>query len=189
MLLALALDRLAATRRLGTQYIGLLGVCLAVLPLVPAPLKTAPRPATPAFFTDGTWKSYVRKGESLVPVPLPDPGNAEALHWQQEAGLGFKLPGGYFNGPYGKDRIGIYGAAPRYTSQLLRDVRYTGVIPEIGGNLRAQTKRDFAYWKAGALVVAPQPHDDALRKAVTELVGRDGKWVHGVWVWDLHTGG
>ncbi|MFC8518225.1 glycosyltransferase [Streptomyces sp. NPDC057257] len=189
MLLALALQRLMAMRtRLGTQYLGLLGLCLALIPLIPAPLRTVERPATPAFFTDGTWKSYVRDGESLVTVPLPDPGNAEALHWQQRAGLGFKLPGGYFNGPYGPDRIGIYGASPRYTSNMLRDVRYTGLVPAIGKNWRAQAQRDFAFWKAGALVVAPQSHDDALRKAVTELVGRDGKWVDGVWVWDLHKG-
>ncbi|GAA3800245.1 hypothetical protein GCM10022403_038180 [Streptomyces coacervatus] len=188
MLLALALDRLMATRNLGTQYVGLLGVCLALLPLVPAPLKTVERPATPAFFTDGAWRPYVRKGESLVTVPLPGAGDAQALHWQQRAGLGFKLPGGYFNGPYGADRIGIYGASPRYTSDMLSDVRDTGVVPELGRNWQAQAQRDFAYWKAGALVVAPGLHDEALRRAVTELVGRPGKWVAGVWVWDLHDG-
>ncbi|WP_324789870.1 dolichyl-phosphate beta-glucosyltransferase [Streptomyces sp. H51] len=186
MLLALAVDRLAATRSTGTQYIGLLGVCLALLPLIPAPLKAVDRAETPAFFTDGAWQRYVGEGESLVTVPLPDPGNAEALHWQTEAGLGFRLPGGYFNGPYGDDRIGIYGAPPRYTSNMLREVRYTGVVPAIGENWRAQARRDFAFWKAGVLVVAPQQHDDALRRAVTELVGREGKWVDGVWVWDLH---
>ncbi|MEU5094546.1 dolichyl-phosphate beta-glucosyltransferase [Streptomyces sp. NPDC020996] len=186
MLLALAVDKLAATRSPGTQYIGLLGVCLALLPLIPAPLKAVDRAGTPAFFTDGAWKRYVGDGESLVTVPLPDPGNAEALHWQTEAGLGFRLPGGYFNGPYGDDRIGIYGAVPRYTSNMLREVRYTGVVPAIGKNWRAQARRDFAFWKAGVLVVAPQQHDGALRKAVTELVGREGKWVDGVWVWDLH---
>ncbi|MGW3120760.1 dolichyl-phosphate beta-glucosyltransferase [Streptomyces sp. NPDC001107] len=186
MLLAVALDRLTATRTPGTQYLGLLGVCLALLPLVPAPLKTVERPATPAFFTDGAWRPYVRKGESLVTVPLPDAGDAEALHWQQQAGLGFRLPGGYFNGPYGKDRIGIYGASPRYTSDLLSDVRDTGVVPKLDATWHAQAQRDFAYWRAGALVVAPGPHDEALRRAVTELVGRPGKWVAGVWVWDLH---
>ncbi|MHB9860148.1 dolichyl-phosphate beta-glucosyltransferase [Streptomyces sp. YIM S03343] len=186
MLLALAVDRLAATRELGTQYLGLLAIALAIIPIVPSPLKAVDRAEVPAFITTGMWKSYVKDGESLVPLPLPDPGAAEALHWQTDADLGFKLPGGYFNGPYGEDHIGIYGASPRYTSNMLRDVRYTGVIPTIGKNWQAQAKQDFAYWKAGALVVAPQPHDDALRQAVQKLVGRPGKWTGGVWVWDLH---
>jgi glycosyltransferase involved in cell wall biosynthesis len=188
MLLALALEGLAATRHRGTQYLGLLGVCLALLPLVPAPLKTVARAETPAFFTDGTYQSYVHAGESLVTVPLPDAGDATPLRWQEEADYGFRLPGGYFNGPWGKERRGIYGAAPRYTSQLFSDVRDTGVVPEIGENWRAQAARDLAYWKAGVLVVAPQPHADALRRALRELMGRDGKWVDGVWVWDLHKG-
>lgn len=188
MLLAIAVDRLAATREMGTQYVGLLAVCLALLPLIPAPLKAVDRVAVPAFFTDGTYRSYVRDGESLVPVPLPDPGAAEALHWQTAADLGFRMPGGYFNGPYGPDRIGIYGASPRYTSNMLRDVRYTGIVPTIGKNWQAQAKADFAYWHAGALVLAPQPNDDKLRTALEKLVGRPGKWVDGVWVWDLHEG-
>ncbi|WP_316760342.1 dolichyl-phosphate beta-glucosyltransferase [Streptomyces herbicida] len=188
MLLAIAVERLVATRAVGTMYFGFLGVLLALAPLVPAPLKSEQRAAVPAFFTDGTWKSYVRKGESLVPVPLPDSGAAEALHWQTAAHLGFRLPGGYFNGPYGEDRIGIYGASPRYTSDMLRDVRWTGVVPVIGKNWQAQARRDFAYWKAGVLVVAPQPNDDKLRTALHKLTGRTGKWTHGVWVWDLHEG-
>ncbi|MEU7054787.1 dolichyl-phosphate beta-glucosyltransferase [Streptomyces sp. NPDC046197] len=189
MLLALALDGLAATRRIGTLYGGLLAVSLALLPVIPAPLRAVDRAPVPEFIADGMWKSYVRDGESLVPVPLPDPGAAEALHWQTVAHLGFKLPGGYFNGPWGPDRIGIYGAAPRYTSDMLRDVRYTGVVPTIGKNWRAQARQDFAYWHAGVLVLAPQPNDDRLREAVSELVGRPGKWTGGVWVWDLHEGG
>jgi glycosyltransferase involved in cell wall biosynthesis len=188
MLVAIAVERLVRVRGLGTQYVGLVALAVALIPLVPAPLKTVDRVDVPAFFADGTWKAYVGEGESLVPVPLPDPGNAEALHWQTAANLGFALPGGYFNGPYGKDRIGIYGAAPRYTSNLLRDVRYTGVPPVIGKNWRAQAARDFAFWKAGALVLAPQPNDKVLRKAVDQLVGAPGKWVDGVWVWDLHAG-
>lgn len=134
------------------------------------------------------WKSYVGKGESLVPVPLPDPGNAEALHWQTAAGLGFKLPGGYFNGPYGDDRVGIYGASPRFTSNMLRDVRYNGVAPTIGDNWRAQAKKDFAFWKAGVLVLAPQGNDGVLRETLEQLTGKPGKWTGGVWVWDLHDG-
>ena len=188
MLVAIAIERLGRVRGLGTQYVGFVAVAAALIPLVPAPLKTVDRVDVPAFIADGTWRTYIGEGESLVPVPLPDPGNAEALHWQTAANLGFRLPGGYFNGPYGKDRIGIYGAAPRFTSNLLRDIRYTGRAPVIGKNWQAQAKRDFAFWKAGALVLAPGANDTLLRRSVDKLVGRPGKWVDGVWVWDLHTG-
>jgi dolichyl-phosphate beta-glucosyltransferase len=190
MLLALACERLAAAPGLGTRYVGFLAVTLALLPIVPAPLKSVERAEVPAFIADGTWKSYVDTGagETLVPVPLPDPGNAEALRWQTTAGFGFRMPGGYFNGPFGEDRVGIYGAAPRHTSHLLRDVRYTGKVPVIGVNWQAQARKDFAYWHAGALVLRPQPYDEQLREAVDKLVGRPGKWVGGVWVWDLHEG-
>lgn len=188
ILVALAIEALLRSRSAATQYFGALAVAAALLPLVPAPLKTVDRVPVPAFFTDGTWKTYVGKGESLVPVPLPDPGEAEALHWQTAAHLGFALPGGYYNGPYGEDHIGIYGASPRYTSDMLRDVRYTGVVPVIGKNWQAQARIDFAYWKAGALVLVPQDNQDKLRETVDKLVGHSGQWVHGVWVWDLHEG-
>ncbi|MER6465916.1 dolichyl-phosphate beta-glucosyltransferase [Streptomyces sp. NPDC001228] len=188
VLLALALEKVLGARRARTQYFGLLAVVIAVLPIVPAPLKSAPRTPVPEFVASGMWKSYVGRGESLVPLPLPDPGSAEALHWQTAADLGFKLPGGYFNGPYGEDRIGIYGAVPRFTSDMLRDVRYTGKVPVIGKNWRAQARKDFAYWKAGVLVVAPQPNDDKLCQAVQALTGKPGRWTGGVWVWDLHGG-
>lgn len=189
VLLALAVDALVKSPNIGTQFVGLTAVAAALIPIVPAPLKSVERAEVPAFIADGTWKSYLGKGETLVPVPLPDPGNAEALHWQTAAHLQFRIPGGYFNGPYGEERVGIYGASPRYTSNLLRDVRYSGAVPEIGDNWRAQARKDFAYWKAGVLVLAPQGYAEQLRETVDKLVGRPGKWVDGVWVWDLHEGG
>ncbi|QFQ99142.1 glycosyltransferase family 2 protein [Streptomyces phaeolivaceus] len=191
MLLAIACARLAAAPGLGTRYLGFMAITLALLPVVPAPLRSVERAEVPAFIADGTWKSYVDTGagETLVPVPLPDPGNAEALRWQSTADFGFRMPGGYFNGPFGEDRVGIYGAVPRHTSNLLRDVRYTGKVPVIGVNWQTQAQKDFAYWHAGALVLRPQPYEEQLREAVEKLVGRPGKWVGGVWVWDLHEGG
>ncbi|GAA3813160.1 dolichyl-phosphate beta-glucosyltransferase [Streptomyces chiangmaiensis] len=186
MLLAVAIERLARTPNIGNQFIGFTAVAAALIPIVPAPLKSVERAQVPAFIADGTWTSYIGKDETLVPIPLPDSGNAEALHWQTAAGLKFKLPGGYFNGPYGSERIGIYTASPRYTSSMLRDISFTGVAPVIGKNWQAQARADFAYWKAGVLVLPPQQYQDQLRQAVDKLVGRPGTWVGGVWVWDLH---
>lgn len=190
MLVALALAGLLTSRRrmTGARYAGVAAVALALLPIVPAPLRAVERAQVPAFIADGTWKKYVGEGESLVPVPLPDPGVAEALHWQTAAGLGFRLPGGYFNGPWGPDRVGIYGASPRNTSNLLRDVRSAGRAPQITDAWRAAAREDLAYWNAGVLVLAPQEHDAELRVTVEELLERPGKWVDGVWIWDLHKG-
>ncbi|WP_409058825.1 glycosyltransferase [Streptomyces sp. SYP-A7185] len=170
------------------RYAGVAAVALALLPIVPAPLRAVERAQPPAFIAEGTWKKYVGEGESLVPVPLPDPAGAEALHWQTTAGLGFRLPGGYFNGPWGPDRVGIYGASPRNTSNLLRDVRASGRAPQITDAWRRVAREDLAYWNAGVVVLAPQEHDDALRTTVEELLDRPAKWVDGVWIWDLHKG-
>ncbi|MEU6765295.1 dolichyl-phosphate beta-glucosyltransferase [Streptomyces sp. NPDC046853] len=190
MLLALALARLLAPERpmTATRYAGVAAVALALLPIVPAPLRAVEREQAPAFIADGTWRKYLGEGESLVPVPLPDPAAATALHWQTTADLGFSLPGGYFNGPWGPERIGIYGASPRNTSNLLRDVRDSGRAPKLTDAWREAAREDLAYWKAGVLVLAPQPHDAALRETVEQLLDRPGKWVDGVWIWDLHRG-
>ncbi|MFI7499056.1 dolichyl-phosphate beta-glucosyltransferase [Streptomyces sp. NPDC049687] len=187
MLTALAAEALVAAPRRAVRYAGLAAVALALLPVLPAPLRSEPRPATPAFFTDGTWTSHAHAGETLVPVPLAEPGAAEALHWQTATGLGFRMPGGYFNGPYGDgDRTGVYGVPLRFTASLLRETRFTGVAPVIDASARAAAAEDLAYWRAGALVLAPQPNAGVLRETVEKLVGRPGRRVDGVWVWDLH---
>ncbi|MFG2143919.1 dolichyl-phosphate beta-glucosyltransferase [Streptomyces sp. NPDC048696] len=204
-LLALAVGRLVATGRserepsgaagrgavgllsLGrvNRAVGLVAVAVALLPIVPTPLPVDERAPVPAFLADGLWRTYVKPGESVVTVPVPDPAAADALHWQVRAGLGFPLPGGYFNGPWGPDRIGIYGASPRWTSNLLRDVRYGAPVPDIGDAWRAQARADLAYWKAGVVVLPPQDNEDALYRTVSKLLAREGRRVGGVWIWDV----
>ncbi|MFE7570968.1 dolichyl-phosphate beta-glucosyltransferase [Streptomyces sp. NPDC057539] len=203
-LLALAADRLADRRaeegspglggaaleeRRRLRLVAYAALAAAVLPIVPTPLPVRDRPEVPEFIADGTYRKYVGEGETVVPVPVPDPGNAEALHWQSASGLGFSVPGGYFNGPWGEERRGIYGAPARYTSNLLRDVRYSGQVPVIDAKWRAQARFDLAFWKAGVVVLAPQPNDAALYETLEKLLGGPGKRVDGAWIWDLPTPG
>ncbi|MFD7117866.1 dolichyl-phosphate beta-glucosyltransferase [Streptomyces sp. NPDC059922] len=199
-LLALAADRLGDLRaeerklRLGgpavaerrrLRLVAYAVVAGALLPIVPTPLPVRERPDVPEFIADGMYRPYVEEGETVVPVPVPDPGNAEALHWQSASGLGFSVPGGYFNGPWGEERRGIYGAPARYTSNLLRDVRYSGQVPVIDAKWRAQARFDLDFWKAGVVVLAPQPNDAALYETLEKLLGGPGKRLGGAWVWDL----
>ncbi|MFE3602252.1 glycosyltransferase [Streptomyces sp. NPDC059142] len=167
------------------RLIGLGVVAVALLPIVPTPLPVRERPEVPRFFTEKMYRAYVTEGESVVPVPLPDPGSAEALHWQSSTRFGFSVPGGYFNGPWGENRMGIYGAPARYTSSMLRDVRYSGQAPVIDDRWRAQARFDLDFWKGGVVVLVPQPNDAALYETLEKLFQRPGKRTGGVWIWDL----
>ncbi len=188
VLLALALDRIVRVRTRELRTLGLLGVAAALIPVLPLPLAVRERAPVPAFITSGAWKGYVKDGEALVPVPLPDPGQADALHWQVEADFGFRLAGGYFNGPWGPDRIGIYGATPRHLSNVLRDVRYGAQPPEITPQWREQARQDLEFWKAGAIVLPFQDRDAELRGMISELLGRQPEKVQDVWVWRVGPG-
>ncbi|MFI6147211.1 glycosyltransferase [Streptomyces sp. NPDC051109] len=188
VLIALALDRIVRTRTRELRTLGLLGVAAALIPVLPLPLAVRERAPVPAFITSGAWKDYVKDGEALVPVPLPDPGQADALHWQVEADFGFRLAGGYFNGPWGPDRIGIYGATPRHLSNLLRDVRYGAQPPEITPQWREQARQDLEFWKAGAVVLPFQDRGVELRDMISELLGRQPLKVEDAWVWRVGPG-
>jgi hypothetical protein len=186
-LLALAADRMHTMR--GDTTVRLLWIgslTAALLPLVPLPLETYDRPPVPRFLADGTWRSYVDPGGAVVPVPVATPGYSEPMHWQVEAGLGYPMPEGYFLGPSGPDDPrGRYGAAQRPTSQLLRTVAARGEPATIGPRERSNALADLRYWNADLVVLAPRDHDQALRTTLTDLLGRPGKWVGDVWIWDV----
>ncbi|MFC5748417.1 hypothetical protein [Actinomadura rugatobispora] len=157
----------------------------ALLPIAPRPLLAEDRPATPAFFTEGHWRAYVGGGGgSVLVVPPPDAANAAALRWQVDAGLGFPIVEGYFVGPYGPDRTGVYGAVPRPTSSLLREVADSGRVPALTAAERATARADLRFWRADAVVLGPHPRREALRTTVEGLLG-PGRDVGGVRAWDV----
>ncbi|MFD9333720.1 dolichyl-phosphate beta-glucosyltransferase [Streptomyces sp. NPDC060028] len=184
LLIALALDRVTGFGAREHRVLGYMAVGAALVPILPLPLVVKDREPVPAFITQGLYEDYVKDGRSLVAVPLPDPAVADALHWQSSTGFGFKLAGGYFNGPWGPDRIGIYGAAPRMLSNLLSDVGWGATPPVVTEEMREQAGRDLDSWKAGVLVL-PQRHKHAeeLRTTITELLGREPEQAADCLVW------
>ncbi|WP_190129896.1 glycosyltransferase [Streptomyces mashuensis] len=190
ILVALACDRLVlrrprSEREASRRVLGCAALVVAVLPLLPTPYPVIERAPAPAFVADGTWRQYVRPGRSLVPVPVPSPSDTAALGWQMDADLGFPFPGGYFNGPWGPDRTGIYGPEPRATSELLRQVAETGKQPAVDARVRRDFQRDLDFWRADALVLPHHPHAQELRETVTALVGKAPVRAGDTWVWDV----
>jgi len=85
----------------------------------------------PSFFADGTYRNYLTPGETVLVIPAGRAG-ADAQLWQIEAGMSFRLAGGYlvrdtFSDPLCPlDRALVTGNARRYP-----------VGPDALGQLRA----------------------------------------------------
>jgi hypothetical protein len=163
-------------------------VTAALLPIAPTPLESEIRPSTPEFFAEGAWRQFVGDGGSVVMVPLPDAGDARALHWQVDTGLAFPIADGYFVGPNGPhDKRGRYGAIHRPTASLLAKVHDDGEIPQIGDAERQDALDDLRGWRADVVVLPSGKNEDALQATVDLLLRKPSRYIGGVWVWDVRS--
>ncbi len=158
---------------------------LVLLPVVPTPLVVDPRPPVPAFFSDGSWESWVDDG-SIYAVPPPTVADARALEWQAAARWGFPVVAGYFVGPGpGTERVGQYGATPTAFTQWIGQTVLDGAAPPLDDAQVETFRADLVDGRVDA-VVLPEQRDDAplLLDAVTSVLGapaREG----GVYLWDV----
>jgi hypothetical protein len=197
LLLAWTAAELAGPRRESRRLrIGWgVAVAVALLPLVPVPLRTAERAPVPHFITSGAWRRYVSDGGTLTPAAptldvLPDGQRWQAYAFAARQGE-FGISGGFFLGPGGPEGRGRIGPIRRPTEALLRGVAKTGVVPPIGPAERAAARDDLRYWRVEVVALpdrvfgAKWPvHVDALRTAVTLLLGPPER-VDDVWLWRI----
>ncbi len=177
---------LRAGGRIGSTVVLASGV--ALVPLLPVALPAQPRAPVPRFITSGAWRDCVRPGGVLVPVPLPTPGQPDAMRWASATDDAFALPEGFFIGPYGAGGTASMGTYKQATSQLLADVASTGAVPVITQDQRRTARSDLRFWHASCVAVAPGPHADAVRRTVADLLGEPGRQAADTWVWRLAAG-
>ena len=191
LLLAIAIDQV---RRLqegpGAKALGWIAagaLAGALVPLTPTPIPTNDHRLPPAFILDGTWKQYVREGQSLVVVAGRHPLDGTGMRWSSRVGLELRTTDGYFMGPDGTaEKTGAYGAPPRPTRVLLRRVAETGLVPTISAADRAALRADLSYWHAGAVCVADtDPAGAQLRATLAELFESPGEARGGVHLWPV----
>lgn len=189
VLLALATQRALRSGVRSISTFWFVGLVVALLPLTPTPLPVVDRAPTPHFFADGDWRAF-SSGGSVVTVPLPAPESARPLQWQVETGFQYPVVGGYFVGPAGSSQLnekqkGKYGPIDRPTALLLGKVAKTGVVPTIDDATRAAARDDLRYWGADMMVLPGGRNEPALAAAVEQLLGRPGRQVDDVKVWDV----
>ena len=183
LLLAAALDGLWYRGGLALRVLAVLTalVVLAVL-APPGPFRARPVVATPPFFTGGAVRALPRDGVALV-VPFPRRGRTNmAMVWQAQAGMWFKMPGGYFVGPDpgGGTR---HDAPPTTTSVVLNRIQRGRRPPELTPALRRKISRDFASWRVASVVLGPMDNREAMRGFLSDLLGRPPASAGGVAVW------
>ncbi|MEX0873710.1 MAG: hypothetical protein WD646_11595 [Actinomycetota bacterium] len=173
------------------RFLWVLAVAAALVPSAPTPLNTAEQSPVPSFFTDGSWRNYVARGDAVVPVPIPNPATTDGMRWSAAADLGFAIPGGYFIHPRGgiDGEIGAHGAPLAPTAVLLNTVASTGVRPPISDAARLIARADIRDWQAAIFVLsAAEVNADALRATLDDLLG-PGERRYDVWVWDVRSPG
>ncbi|WP_435871597.1 hypothetical protein [Micromonospora humida] len=190
MLLALAVQRAWTLRGAQWQHaktVTVAALVLALLPIVPMPLKVTSRPPVPDFITADRWREYVGPGQTLVPVPVPSMGNTHGMRWAAATNLDFKIPGGYFLAPRNGNTgdPGRFGGRPSGIGQLLDEVATTGRTTKLDDRQRRRSLDELRHWNAAVLVLPlRQQNAEPLRRTVEQLVGPARRELD-VWVWDV----
>jgi len=183
LLLAAAVDGLWRRGGWAWRALAVLTALAALAPLAPPePFRARPVAATPPFFTGDAVRALPRDGVALV-VPFPRRGRTNvAMLWQAEAGMWFKMPGGYFVGPDpgGGTR---HDAPSTTTSIVLNRIQRGRRPPELTPALRRKIAGDFATWRVASVVLGPMDHREAMGGFLTDLLGRPPASAGGVAVW------
>jgi hypothetical protein len=150
-LLAVTIPLIRAIPDPRLRRLAVLGLVAALLPILPVPIPVHGRPLTPEFISSGEWRKWVAPGQSLVTIPVTSEEFPNAMEWQRSS-TDFKLAGGYFLGPDDSGRA-RFGAPPRPTAALMKEVYKTGRVPIVTDTMRRQFREDSAYWNAAAFVL------------------------------------
>ena len=158
-------------------------VAVAVLlPLWPGSTIASEEVTTPAFFTGPAVRTLPRDSVALV-LPWPYRRTSLAMIWQAEAGLWYRMPGGYFIGPQRDSDQPRFDAIPSPASITLGRIYAGHPPPRLTGPRRRALAADFVRWRTGSVVVGPMPNQAAMVWFLTDLLGREPEVVDGVYLW------
>lgn len=192
LLLALGTDRawslrVSEPKMLRTAVVTAL--VIALVPILPLPLREVRRPPVPEFITSGQWRPFVGADQTLVPVPIPAMGHTHGMRWAAATNLDFKMPGGYFLAPRNANTgdPGRFGGRPSGLGALLDGVANTGRAVTLTDRQRRRALDELRQWRAAILVLPVyQDNAEALRRTVDQLVGPSQR-IEDVWVWDVRS--
>jgi hypothetical protein len=178
-------DAVAKARRFWTpvRVLGFGALVVALLPIAPTPLVVSARHPAPRFFATGAWRQQVPEGATVGILPFSWLGDLDAMQWQTEQELRFKIVGGYFLGPdpARDDKRAGFGPGGYYLRSVFSDSREPGT--SLTDTERESCLAQLRSWHTDVLVLPESaPNAAALREGAEQILGA-GQHVEDVWIW------
>jgi hypothetical protein len=157
-----------------------MAVGLSVAALVPAvPLLTSPT-AAPGFFTRPSALRALPEGSVILVAPFAVVGLADAMYWQAEAAMWFRMPEGeaFVPSPYP-----LYPPPSATEFALVRLADGSVPLAAIDAGVASKIRADLRRWNVRAVVVGPMPHRDQAVALLSAVLGRAPSAGDGVDIW------
>ncbi len=180
LLVAIFVDAFLATPTWRTRLAGAMAVGLSVAALFPAvPFLTSPT-AAPGFFTRPSDLHALPEGSVILVAPFAVVGLADAMYWQAEAGMWFRMPEGeaFVPSPYP-----LYPPPSATEFALVRLADGSVPLAAIDAGVPGKIRDDLRRWNVRAVVVGPMPHRDQAVALLSEVLGRAPSAGDGVDIW------
>lgn len=185
VLVAVAAEAALGDVRTRVRSVGVVAVVLALtLPAVPLPTDTGP---LPAFFTSAAAQRLPDQGSVLVVPFTTDFTSSQPLLWQAEAGMRYRMPGGYamVPGPGGRAQL---RASARTLGRAIGEWQ-RGIESWDDPLVVAGSRADLQHWDVRGIVVGPVANRAKVLAGLTAVVGCAPAQVEGVEVWWTVTSG
>jgi hypothetical protein len=180
------------SRRTWTRWALVVISALLLLPNTSVPYWHNRLPV-PRFFSDGTYRSYVRQGENVLIIPYA--GNGFSMAWQANSGMWFSMPEGrlcplppgfqtwpiirtLFGGPqrptYRQDLLDFLSAKEITKIVVVRGTPgdWQGLFSVVG--TKPRTVSDVVLYEVPHQVVGSRPNASRPRAVVEDLRGECG---------------
>jgi hypothetical protein len=180
LLVAVFVDGTLATPDRRQRLVAAMAVGLSVAALFPAvPFLTSPLSA-PGFFSRPSALHALPEGSVILVAPFAVVGKADAMYWQAEAGMWFRMPEGeaFVPSPYP-----LYPPSSATEFALVRLADGSVPLAAIDAAVPGQIRDDLRRWHVEAIVVGPMPHRDQAVALLSSVLGRAPSTGNGVDVW------
>jgi hypothetical protein len=189
LVMSVALDRMHA-RGIGSIQPGrkaaiacTVVAAIALVPLIPRWPYPMTDTAVPAFFRSPA-VARIPAGSTLLTYPFPRGSHDQAMLWQVENGLRYRMPGGYLITAAGPRRVASFGGVPTVTEMLLNDAYLGEPLPVLSTELLNEVRRDLTTWGIETIVVTPIGRDPGeATRLLTAALGRPPANVYGSEIW------